>query len=288
MIDFVLPGIYHKFMFNKMFLDTINDRPEYLNEGIRISAVYGSFPYSIWDGGRRIPGFCSIERIQEELDYYQSRQISCRLTYTNSCIEENHVFDTFGNICLSMCHRSGNGVIVHSPILENYVRKNYPKYDIISSTTKCIDTIEGLEAECNKDYRLVVADYSLNHEPELLTISHPEKIELLVNSSCRDYCENRRKHYAAISHNALSYSTESCFPACSYIKQDAFTIMQTRTSFISRDEIVNIYAPHKFTTFKIDGRTSNEINLLEFYLYYLIRPQFHNEVRLKVLSNIEI
>ena len=286
MVDFVLPGIYQKFSFNKLFLDIVHNCSDYLNDDVHISAVYGSFPYSIWDGGRRIPEFCSIERIQEELDFYYAHNISCRLTYTNSCIEEKHLHDTFGNICLSMCHRIGNGVIVHSPILESYVRCNYPKYDIISSTTKCIDTIDELE-KCSMNYHLIVADYSLNHDPDLLTISHPEKVELLVNSSCRDRCPNRREHYAAISQNALLFSTQSCFPACPYIRQDALTVMQTRESFISREQIMNYYAPKGFTTFKIEVRTNNEFNLLEFYLYYLIKPKFQNEVRLKVIANMD-
>ena len=72
------------------------------------------------------------------------------------------------------------------------------------------------------------------------------------------------------------------------IRQDAFSVMQTRESFISREQIIHYYAPNKFTTYKIDGGTNNEFNLLEFYLHYLIKPQFHNEVRLRVLSNLDL
>ena len=116
MIKFVLPGIFSKFEINRVFFNYIDKHPEFLYPNRLISAVYGTFPYSIWDGGRRIPSYCTQERIIEERDFYNSRGISLRFTFTNSLIEESHLNDSFCNLCLSICNNGMNGVIIHSKL----------------------------------------------------------------------------------------------------------------------------------------------------------------------------
>lgn len=54
-------------------------------------------------------------------------------------------------------------MLVVSPILEAYIRKNYPGFTINSSTCKEIRGIEGVNEELKKDYGLVVLDYNLNN-----------------------------------------------------------------------------------------------------------------------------
>ena len=59
-----------------------------------------------------------------------------------------------------------NEVIVVSDILEEYIRKTYPGFKIISSTCKEIKNMNVLNAELAKDYKLVVLDYNLNNQFE--------------------------------------------------------------------------------------------------------------------------
>ena len=56
-----------------------------------------------------------------------------------------------------------NQVLVNRPCLEDYIRKEYPRYKLISSTTKRILNTDDILRELDKGYFLVVLDYDLNH-----------------------------------------------------------------------------------------------------------------------------
>ena len=50
-------------------------------------------------------------------------------------------------------------------------------------------------------------------------------------------------------------------------------------SFISIDDIKNIYLPNGFSNFKIEGRSLGSALILEFLLYYLTKPNYQLKVR---------
>ncbi len=41
-----------------------------------------------------------------------------------------------------------------------------------------------------------------------------------------------------------------------------------------------------FNQFKIEGRTATMFNLVEFYLYYMIKPEYKDKARLALLNNL--
>ena len=49
--------------------------------------------------------------------------------------------------------------------------------------------------------------------------------------------------------------------------------------FIGIEDIQNVYAPHGFTNFKIEGRSLGSAVVLEFLLYYLTKPEWQLTVR---------
>ena len=49
--------------------------------------------------------------------------------------------------------------------------------------------------------------------------------------------------------------------------------------FISVNEIEKKYLPLVFSNFKIEGRGLGSAILLEFILYYMIKPEYHLKVR---------
>jgi collagenase-like PrtC family protease len=65
-----------------------------------------------------------------------------RFTFSNSLLEEKHIYDTYCNLIMEEADTGNNEVIVNSPILEQYLRENYPNYKYISSTTKCERNID--------------------------------------------------------------------------------------------------------------------------------------------------
>ena len=95
-----------------------------------------------------------------------------------------------------------NEVLVVSPILEEYIRKTYPRFKINSSTCKEIRDIDALNAELERDYYLVALDYNMNNQWDILKkVKKPEKCEVLVNALCVPNCPRRGAHYKNVAQN---------------------------------------------------------------------------------------
>ena len=286
MIEYSLPGLYSCYNLNKAFMLTIEEYREVLRSEVQIASVYGCFPPAIWNGGRKVNGFCSMEQISEELEFWNSRNIGCMFTFSNSEIKENHIYDSFCNKLLSIAYNELNGVIVNSDILRTYIQRVFPDYKIISSTTKCLKSIEEFESECKKKIDVVVLDYSLNHSDRLSLISHPEKAELLVNAYCRDNCPERLLHYKVLSKSQLEFEDKSSFHECKYVLDDFYTIRDSRKSFITVNEVENYYL-QGINKFKIEGRTNSIFDVLESYIYYLVKPEWADRIRLYTLKKAD-
>ena len=107
--------------------------PELFREGVEIASVYGVFPPSLWNGGRVKYGVCSKDFVKGVIKAYNKRNIPLRFTFTNPMIEKKHLSDEFCNMVMHLADNGFNECIVMSPILEDYIRKNYPNYKLTSS-----------------------------------------------------------------------------------------------------------------------------------------------------------
>lgn len=74
---------------------------------------------------------------------------------------------------------------------------------------------------------------------------------------------------------------------CSNIVEDFYTVMKTRDSFIKVEDLYGKYAEAGYRHFKIEGRTNNNFDVLESYIYYMIKPKYQNEVRLQILRGLQ-
>ena len=54
------------------------------------------------------------------------------------------------------------------------------------------------------------------------------------------------------------------------------------SSHISPDAIWEKYIPMGFEQFKIEGRTIDLFNLMEHYMYYMVKPECRDEARLRL------
>ncbi|HEX9058971.1 MAG TPA: hypothetical protein VF941_02185, partial [Clostridia bacterium] len=154
-IKFHLPDFVEHFELNLLIYEVMKAKPEFFRPDITIGSVYGTFPTSLWNGGRTFGGG-TLDRnyMAEIIKQFNSRGIPCRFTFTNPLIKEEHLSDTFCNMCLRMAHNGMNEVVVVSPVLEAYIRRHYPKYKIVSSICKQLEDVEGIKEELEKDYRL--------------------------------------------------------------------------------------------------------------------------------------
>lgn len=205
--------------------------------------------------------------------------ISCRLTFTNCLLTSEHLLDSHCNTTLEKFYNSNNGIIVYSDLLEKYIRKNYPLYKIISSTTKCITNKKEAIKELKKDYETVVLDYNFNKDLNFLkTLPNKDKCELLVNAVCIPNCPRRKQHYELISKVALHQDKKDDYFMCEASANLFYQAMKNPT-FISVDDIQNTYLPMGFQHFKIEGRTTHVDDLIEMLIYYLVKPEYQIEIR---------
>lgn len=275
-VIFHLPGafIFHNAW--RELLPFLKFRPEVLKENVKIGSIYGS-PGCVWNGGRIIHTYCTKQLLEEVRDYMAEAGIPVRFTFTNCLIEEKHLSDSYGNLILNIFNTGNNEILCNSEILENYIRNNYDGYKYISSTTKRLDTVQEQNEELTKDYHLVVLDYDHNKDLVYLKgINNKDKCELLCNPVCRPKCAHRVAHYESISRCQLTYS-EPDFMCDDTAK--TFWMAQKNENFISVQDINNIYVPMGFSNFKLEGRTTNILDLVEIVVYYLIKEEYQLEVR---------
>ena len=303
-IKFHLPDFAVHYRFNMMFLAMLKKCPQYFREGVEIGSVYGTFPQSLWNGGRTIQGVCDRSYVRTVVKSFNDRGIPLRFTFSNPVLTEKHLKDDFCNFVLKTANNGMNGVIVVSPVLEKYIRENYPKYKITSSTCKRITDINNLNDEVERDYDIVVIDYDFNNKFDLLEqVKNKEKCEILVNACCQPGCKNRVQHYRDIGltqialcehikknpkkpFNPSDYGVSVEHDVnCPYMDYDAVDVRQHSTH-VTPDDLYNKYVPMGFRQFKIEGRTASIFNLMECYLYYMIKPEYKDKARLDLCKNL--
>lgn len=297
-INFHIPDFINHCRLNLLLLTLMQQHPEYFRDGVKIASVFGAFPPSLWNGGRNTVGVVDDEIIRQVTKAFNSRGVPLRFTFTNPLIEEKHLGDPFCNKVMRMCDNGLNEVIVLSPILEEYIRKNYPSYRITSSTCKEIRNADELSAELEKDYHYVVLDYNWNNNFEFLeTLPHKEKCELLINACCVPNCPRRGEHYRSIGETQIKYAEYMKTPPmmrkpthfedfkCPSMLRHIYQITDLPTH-ISPDAIIEKYVPMGFSQFKIEGRTVPDIALAENYIYYMIKPEYKDTARLELLGTL--
>lgn len=269
-----LPGFCYFRLLNQVVINMKKDYPDKFREGYEIGSVYGTFPGAIWNGGRAVMGISGKQNIESILKWYNDRNIPVRFTWTNSLIEEKHLNDTYCNLIMKLADNGLNQVLVNRPVLEDYIRETYPNFKRISSTTKRIVDGESLCKELEKDYFLVVLDYDMNHNEEVLSSiePHASKVEILVNEVCYPGCPKRSEHYLQQSQMQLEFDVQTAFPCPNKTTQRTFKECMGRPAFISNEQIGS-YIDRGFVNFKIVGRGMPQDFAKESYLYYLFKDE---------------
>lgn len=279
-IQFHLPGLFEKFYFYQNFIQILKNNSEKFYSDFEISSIYGAPLNALWNGGRYQYNQTAISE-DFILKFLKINNISCSLIFSNSLLEEKHLSDTYCNSLLQKFNNENNSIVLASNILEIYIRKNFPNYKIISSTTKCLNNEEDQLNELNKNYDIVVLDYNHNNNFDFLKqLPNKHKCEFLINPVCIPRCQYRKQHYENISLQVLDPSIKPF--KCKNATCRIFEYTKNNPLFISRDFIKNIYIPMGFKHFKIEGRLTSEENLLEILLYYLVKPEYQDEIRQKM------
>lgn len=279
-----LPGLFEFYELYQVFLPLYREHREYFYDWCEIGSIYGAPADCLWGGGRAGFGDANPEDV---LALMQKYGISARLTFSNSLLTEEHLSDKKCNALCALFEKSegiSNGVIVHSDLLLQYLKTNYPELYLVSSTTKVLTRFSQLSEELNQeDFRYVVPDFRLNKELEKLdALSQPlkDKVEFLCNECCWFSCKDRKACYEAVSRKNLGEN----FPEHHCTAPDAaegyhFSRAMKNPGFIGIGDIQNTYLPMGFSNFKIEGRGLGSALVLEFLLYYMTKPEYQLQVR---------
>ena len=283
MVNFIIPGFYENYNLNKQLLELLKIHPEMFYDNINISCIYGVFPFCFLVGGRIFNEYrhATLEEIETIVSTFnQNFKIPLRIICTNPVVQKENFKNRFVNLVLSYCENDLNEITINNQELEAYIRNTYPKYKIISSTTKCITNTDKFLEEINNDkYYMVCLDYNLNHNWKMLERipkEQKDKCEFLCNAICAPACPNRKLHYDLNGYFSLSYGKRYSTPGCSI--SDGTVAVKTRnySNNITPDELYNKYVPMGFSYFKIEGRTLPPLEVILNYSYYMVKPEYHD------------
>lgn len=299
-VRFHLPGLRYNYPLNMMWVSLLKTHPEFFREGVEIGSFFGTFPYSLWNGGRLVDpkDQCDANFVKAVVRNVNAQGIPVRYTYTNPLLEEDDVNDPFCNFCMQVGDNGMNEVMIMSPILEKYIREKYPSYVHNSSTCKEIKDIDELNKELEGDYKYVVLDYNLNNRWDLLDgVVHKERLEVLVNTLCEPACPRRGEHYKHVGRNQRIVLQNRTLPpekqiptepwTCNYGDHNCLHTIMSYPTFISVEDIWEKYVPAGINNFKIEGRTAYLFSLIDTYCYYMLKPECIGEARLLLLKNLE-
>ena len=287
---FHLPGLFEFYDLYSMFLPLYREHREYFYDWCEIASVYGAPADCIWGGGRAGFGECKAEDVLALMNEFG---ISSRLTFSNSLLKTEHLTDRKCNaLCELFAESKGvqNGVIIHSDLLLEHIKNNYPDLYFVSSTTKVqTDFNQFLKEIDRSDFKYVIPDFRLNKlydKLDTLSQVQKDKVEFLCNECCSFYCKDRKACYENVSRKNLG---ENC-PEHICTAPDAkdgyrFSKAIKNPGFISTDDIINTYLPLGFSNFKIEGRGLGSAVNFEFLIYYLTKPEYQLTVREEIYLN---
>ena len=277
-----LPGLFEFYDLYKLFLPLFYEHRDYFYDWCDIGSIYGAPADCIWGGGRVGSG---EQDPREVLALTQTYGISVRLTFSNSLLREEHLADPRCNaLCRLFSETGGNGVILHSDLLLDFLKRTYPKLYFVSSTTKVLTDFDQCRQEAERaDFRYVVPDFRLNKafdRLQALPDRLKDKLEFLCNECCWPGCRDRKACYEAVSRKNLGESGPEHRCAAPEAQGGyRFSKAMENPAFIGIHDIQHTYLPMGFSNFKIEGRELGSALILEFLLYYMTKPEHQLRVR---------
>ena len=277
-----LPGLFEFYDLYKLFLPLFYEHRDYFYDWCDIGSIYGAPADCIWGGGRVGSG---EQDPREVLALTQTYGISARLTFSNSLLREEHLADPRCNaLCRLFSETGGNGVILHSDLLLDYLKRTYSKLYFVSSTTKVLTDFDQCRQEAERaDFRYVVPDFRLNKafdRLQALPDRLKDKLEFLCNECCWPGCRDRKACYEAVSRKNLGESGPEHRCAAPEAQGGyRFSKAMENPAFIGIHDIQHTYLPMGFSNFKIEGRELGSALILEFLLYYMTKPEHQLRVR---------
>jgi hypothetical protein len=287
-----LPGL---FVFDGVFFEEWRTLRKLFHCKLPIGSVSGSRNV-LWNSGRVYPGVDTDGWTKRDylkiLSTYKEFGVNCFYTFSNNRLAKEHLDDRECNEMLEALvevNHPGNGVILSSDLLSDYLREHYPSLQQKTSVIKSdMERPKGRDAAWYQDlaarFDMVVLQPDDNFKIDLLAqLKDQDKFEFLVNEPCVVHCTMRDKHYDAKSLVALGgyrdFARLEPFQRVGGVcglKNYSAPDNQKRTKRsacrLSREELKELY-DMGFRHFKLQGR-SNQVQLAYDISYYMLDGHF--------------
>ena len=283
MLEFHVPGITHLNDVNMCLVSLFEDRRDWFYDDIAISGIYGSFFPCKWNGGR-----CPSDDLSDQdkrrrvICWYNDHGIGIYYTFTNKSLSFEDYYDLICNrdVRNILSRVDINKIIIADMSFRDYIIQTYSDYDIkfVLSTTSDmvldwdVPALERAESE----YDFIVLNHNLNNTRQIFDMRHPEKYEVLLNPQCVDNCEFESAHYKNVSNINAGIVRDEDYFVCPYgaDKMHSLADMSKRRSFVTVDDLYTKYKSAGFRHFKINGRYAGWLNVVSYYIYYMIKPEY--------------
>lgn len=261
--------------------------PEIFYPNTVIKNIYGTVPNSTWNGG------CAYFRgttpdmrvIRDTIEFYGLNDITLQLTATNPMLVETDIYDRLGNMLLTIFNEYSNiEVLVASPILEHYIRENYPRLKIVKSII-ATEQDENYNEALNKYSKIVLPRRHIKNDDVLVTINEINRgrVELLCNDPCPIDCPNLYDHYKEYGRTTLyEQSSFDVHNECIFHKKPIGankTFQQDQIKVEDMDKYLSL----GYNLFKIAGRGSKQ-SIVRAIVPYLIKPEYQVETACYLMS----
>ena len=260
-IRYIMPD-FAQYGRNEILINLENKYPYLFRKNACIYSFYGVFSNALWNGGRVDKDYenVSVKQMKKVKDYYKKHNVVISFTFTNPLIREEHLKDEYCNQILEIFKDTNAEILLSSKLLEDYIRSNYPMYKINKSITFASESLD--ESELDK-YNLLVINQNLNHRFDILDkIKNKDKIEILCDSICYDFCNKSRQHYTELGKIQLGEEVPTdIYGKCKYQNisiPNHYRYLYKRNTesknYISVDEIHNTYEPKGYRYYKLSER----------------------------------
>lgn len=283
MMKYTLPDFTVGLGLNLFFIQLRERQAGWFQEGVVIDSVYGCFPNCSLNGGRAfIRERFTSDQMEKTFALLAEHGVKARLTLTNMLASEDDFADEYLDTMLSVAARFGAEAIVYADAVGDYVRERFGMGCVLS-TTRAIGEVDELNRMA-KRYEYVVLDYNRNKDRAFVNaIDDKRKIEVMVNEFCRYRCPHRQAHYL---HNSEDQRRGAMRPfECVAAKADFFDHVPGHPVIFTDDEVRALHEETGIGSFKIVGRGVAFQTVLEAYAYYLIRPEYREDVKRMVMRS---
>lgn len=295
MINYYCPGFFEsQSAYQKLFWlrDTA---PQCFYDGVNIKKIYGCFPNMIWNGGSYwFNQGLSRNQMIDYFEWYSTKNVELQLTFTNPILTQNDVYDRYGNAVLEIAsHYDFVEVLVASPILEEYIRANFPSIKIdrsIISTTRDRDT----ESDNINIYLTDLDRYNMSVLPRKYSKNFDflnqipqdkrNRFEILATDPCPTNCPRLYTHYEDMAAAQMWLpGGEECSKCTAFNPNNPFRQWTYRNQRIPWEELKS-YEDLGFTEIKLSGRTQM-IQMILTTVPYLIKPEYQLDVYFMLLDD---